>query len=209
MQVMLSLAASQTAVTKENLIPAGCKIEAFSLHDKLSDKYLNAGSHAPCSVSVALKKIKEFAKQYAGVNVLFDLREKSGRLIRAKRSYTGDKYGDLSQYGNGSEKVLQEAPSGPTDKPEKKVRITSLSAANIAPRGFKIAGYEIKDVKTGNTMLSRGKGDKQDHIRDSISKFCEKREQIDFVLYLEDKAGNESQTVTRYEWDSNEAVPVQ
>lgn len=85
----------------------------------------------------------------------------------------------------------------------------ATAAANLVPRGFKMTGYEIKDVKSGHTLLSRGKGDKQEAIRNSIAKYAEQMHQIDFVLYLEDKQGNEQEQHKRFEWDSNEAVEIQ
>lgn len=84
----------------------------------------------------------------------------------------------------------------------------ATAAANLVPRGFKMTGYEIKDVKSGHTLLTRGGKDKQEAIRNSISKYAELMHQIDFILYIEDKAGNEQQQHTRYEWDSNEAVVI-
>jgi len=84
----------------------------------------------------------------------------------------------------------------------------AVAAANMAPRGYKIAGYEIKDAKTGNSMLSRGKGDKQDAIRAAINKYTKMQDKIEFTLYLEGKSGDEKEVTTRYEWDSNEAVPL-
>lgn len=212
MKVMLSLAATSEAITKENLLPPGCKIEAYSLHDKMTDRYLNIGSHTPVSAGAALKKIKDYVKLNGGVDVLFDLREKSGRLIRARRSYSTANYGDLMQYGKGTEQVLKEAPSDkatPTGKKVPKARMPAMAAANIVPRGFKMTGYEIKDVKSGHTLLTRGGKDKQEAIRNSIAKYAELMHQIEFVLYLEDKQGNEQEQHKRYEWDSNEAVEIQ
>lgn len=85
----------------------------------------------------------------------------------------------------------------------------AVAAASFAPRGFKIVGYEIRDVKTGNTMLSRGAGGKQADIQRSIDRLCEDRGLIYFDLHLQAK-GEEGYTTqtTKYEWDSNEAVKV-
>jgi len=84
----------------------------------------------------------------------------------------------------------------------------AIAAANMAPRGFKIRGYEIRDVKHGNPILSRGKGDKQEAIRKNINQYTEQLDQIDFILYLIGANGEEKEITTRYEWDSNEAVVV-
>lgn len=85
----------------------------------------------------------------------------------------------------------------------------ALAAVNMAPRGYKISGYVIKDTKTGNAMLSRGKGDKQEQIRNSINKYAEMRGTIDFVLFLDGKTEDDNKEITkRYEWDSNEAVEI-
>jgi hypothetical protein len=119
----LLIAVASNKIDKGNLIPADTKIQAYSIHDNHSEKYLNAGSHAPCSAAQALKKIKEFTKQYGGVTVLFDLLEPSGRTIRAKRSYSMN-YGDLIQPYRGTETILQDVMA-PTPKPTnqaKKVR---------------------------------------------------------------------------------------
>lgn len=119
----LLIAVASNKISKENLIPEGTKIQAYSIHDHMSNKYLEAGSHAPCSAAVALKKIKEFAKQRGSVSVLFDLLEPSGRLIEAKRDYSFS-MGDLTQPYRGSERVLKDVKT-PTPKPmpqTKKVR---------------------------------------------------------------------------------------
>jgi hypothetical protein len=119
----LLIAVASNKIDKGNLIPEGTKIQAYSIHDQHTNKYLEAGSHAPCSAAVALKKIKEFTKQRGSVNVEFDLLEPSGRTIRAKRSYSMN-YGDLIQPYKGSESVLQDVKS-PTPKPTnqtKKIR---------------------------------------------------------------------------------------
>lgn len=84
----------------------------------------------------------------------------------------------------------------------------AVAAANMAPKGFKIAGFEIRHIPTGNPMLSRGKGDSQASIRQSIDKYTEREGKIDFVLYLANKDGDISEQHTRYEWDSNEAVKI-
>lgn len=84
----------------------------------------------------------------------------------------------------------------------------ALAAANMAPRGYKISGYVINDVKTGHTLLSRGKGDKQESIRNAINKYTEKQGTIDFVLFLDGAGDDEKEITKRYEWDSNEAVEI-
>jgi hypothetical protein len=83
----------------------------------------------------------------------------------------------------------------------------ALAAANMAPRGYKIIGYEIRDVKHGNPLLSRGKGDKQEAIRNNINQYTEQLDKIDFILYLEGADGDK-QIHKRFEWDSNEAVEI-
>lgn len=85
--------------------------------------------------------------------------------------------------------------------------ILAVAAANMAPRGYKIIGYEIRDTKHGNPLLSRGKGDKQEAIRNNINQYTEQLDKIDFILYLEGKDG-EQQIHKRFEWDSNEAVEI-
>lgn len=121
MELMIAIASNK--IDKGNLIPAGMKIEAYSIHDNHSEKYLNAGSHAPCSAAVALKKIKEYTKQYGGITVLFDLLDTDGRVIRSKRSYSMY-YGDLIQPYPGADSILKDVKT-PTPKPTnqpKKVR---------------------------------------------------------------------------------------
>ncbi len=111
----LLIAVASNKISKDNLIPEGAKIQAYSIHDQHTNKYLGAGSHAPCSAAIALKKIKEFTKNLGSVNVEFDLLEPSGRTIRAKRSYSMS-HGDLIQPYKGSESILQDVRS-PTPKP--------------------------------------------------------------------------------------------
>lgn len=113
MELVLALATNK--IDKSNLIPEGTKIQAYSIHDQHTNRYLEAGSHAPCSAAIALKKIKEFTKQRGSVNVEFDLLEPSGRTIRAKRSYSMS-HGDLIQPYKGSESVLKDVMT-PTPKP--------------------------------------------------------------------------------------------
>jgi hypothetical protein len=85
----------------------------------------------------------------------------------------------------------------------------ATAVANLAPRGYKISGYVIKDTKTGNPLLSRGKGDKQEAIRRSIDRYTEQQGTIDFVLFLDGKTKDDNKEITkRYEWDSNEAVEI-
>lgn len=121
MEMLIAVASNK--ITKENLLPEGVKIQAYSIHDHMTGKYLGAGSHAPCSAAIALKKIKEFTKNLGSVSVEFDLLEPSGRTIRAKRGYSMS-HGDLIQPYKGSESILQDVKA-PTPKPTnqtKKVR---------------------------------------------------------------------------------------
>lgn len=121
MELLIAIASNK--IDKSNLIPEGTKIQAYSIHDEMTGKYLSAGSHAPCSAAIALKKIKEFTKQRGSVSVEFDLLEPSGRTIRAKRDYSL-RYGKLIQLYRGSDSILQDVKS-PTPKPTnqaKKVR---------------------------------------------------------------------------------------
>ncbi len=115
MKVMLALAANET-VSKENMLPPGCKIEAYSLHDSMTGKYLNFGSNAPVSATVALKKIKEVGANLGAVRVLLDLKEKSGRMIRVEQEYTISR-GDITRFPKNKTTVLKEAPSATSAGP--------------------------------------------------------------------------------------------
>lgn len=122
MELLIAVAAS-VKLDKNNLIPEGMKIQAFSIHDQYTDNYLGAGSRTPVSPATALKDIKKLAVKYNGVNVLLDLLDTDGRLIRSKRSYKIS-HGDLVQPYPGSDSVLQDVKT-PTPKPTnqaKKVR---------------------------------------------------------------------------------------
>lgn len=115
MEMLLSVTPTNTKLDKSNLIPTGMKIQAFSIHDQYTDKYLGAGSHSPCSAAVALKKIKEFTSKLGAVNVTFDLLDTDGRVIRSKRSYRMSS-GDLVQPYPGADSILKDIMT-PTPKP--------------------------------------------------------------------------------------------
>jgi len=57
-------------------------------------------------------------------------------------------------------------------------------------------------------MLSRGAGDTQKSIRESINKYTKNNGTVDFVLHLKMKSGEETSQTTRYQWNGSEAVPV-
>lgn len=121
MELLIAIASNK--IDKSNLIPEGMKIQAYSIHDQYTNKYLGAGSHAPCSVAVALKKIKEFTKDRGSVNVEFDLLDTDGRILRSKRGYSMS-HGDLIQPYPGADSILKDVMT-PTPKPTnqpKKVR---------------------------------------------------------------------------------------
>jgi hypothetical protein len=115
MEMLLTVTPTNTKLDKSNLIPTGMKIQAFSIHDQYTDKYLGAGSHSPCSAAVALKKIKEYTSKLGAVNVMFDLLDNDGRVIRSKRSYR-IRGGDLVQPYPGADSILKDIMT-PTPKP--------------------------------------------------------------------------------------------
>lgn len=84
------------------------------------------------------------------------------------------------------------------------IQLAIAATKRLNPTGTKIIGYDIKHGQY--TLLSRGAKDKQATILDSIQKYAELQGDIEFVLYVEDKEGNEKEITTHYKWNGSEAV---
>jgi hypothetical protein len=187
MEILIALAS--TTITKDNLLPEGAKIQAYSIHDKMSNKYLNMGSHTPCSAAIAIKKIKEACKQYGSVSVLFDLLEPSGRMIRATRGYDL-KYSDLVMPYAGTQTLLKEAPSAAKEKTGRampriaKINATASDVAVVSqlPKGAKISRFEVYH-QTTNKLLGKGEANTVKQVLSKLERIVLSGMTVNVTMY--------------------------
>lgn len=78
---------------------------------------------------------------------------------------------------------------------------------DLFPRGSKVRGFEVTDVRTGNVMLSRGVGGTQISMWSTIRGYAVSQKKINVKVFLE-KNGSEYQSVTGFELRGDKVVEV-